>query len=170
MMRAQKQIEERQKLESIGTLASGIAHDFNNLLGAVLVQAELALSELESGLRPEQELRQIREVAIHGADIVRQLMIYGGKENQVVEPVNLSQFVGEMLELLRLSVSKSVTLETGLGQQLPSVKVNPAQLRQVLMNLVTNASEAIGTRTGVIRVTTEGCSLDGRAALAVGLR
>src|SRR5205807_10467206 len=59
---AQKQIEERQKLESVGTLASGIAHDFNNLLGAVLVQAELALSELQSGLRPERELRQIREV------------------------------------------------------------------------------------------------------------
>ena len=166
---AQKQIEERQKLESVGTLASGIAHDFNNLLGAVLVQAELALSELQSGLRPEQELRQIREVAIHGADIVRQLMIYAGKENQVVEPVNLSQLVGEMLELLRLSVSKSVTLETGLDQQLPSVKVNPAQLRQIVMNLVTNASEAIGTRTGVIRLTTEACSLDGLAALAAGL-
>jgi CheY-like chemotaxis protein/two-component sensor histidine kinase len=156
-------------LESVGTLASGIAHDFNNLLGAILGQAELALSELQSGLRPEQELRQIREVAIHGADIVRQLMIHAGKENQIVEPVNLSQFVGEMLELLRLSVSKSVTLETELDQQLPSVKVNPAQLRQILMNLVTNASEAIGTRTGVIRLTTEVCSLDRPAALAAGL-
>jgi len=167
--RAQQESFALQKLESVGTLASGIAHDFNNLLGAVLVQAELAISELQSGLRPEQELRHIREVAIHGADIVRQLMIYAGKENQVVEPVNLSQLVGDMLELLRLSVSKSVTLETGLDQQLPSVKVNPAQLRQILVNLVTNASEAIGARTGVIRLTTESCSLDLPAALAAGV-
>jgi two-component system cell cycle sensor histidine kinase/response regulator CckA len=78
--RAQEQTIARQKLESLGTLANGIAHDFNNLLGGVLAQAEVALSELAAGVSPEEELRAIRDVAIRGSEIVRELMIYAGKE------------------------------------------------------------------------------------------
>ena len=80
LRRAQEQTMARQKLESLGTLANGIAHDFNNLLGGVLAQAELALSEVAAGLNPEEELRAIRDVAIRGSEIVRELMIYAGKE------------------------------------------------------------------------------------------
>jgi PAS domain S-box-containing protein len=152
--RVQEEVLSRQKLESVGTLAGGIAHDFNNLLGAVLVQAEFAIEESETGLDPREELQRIREIAIHGADIVRQLMIYAGKESEVAEPVNLSQIVSEMLSLLKLSISKHATLETDLNADIPPVLANAAQLRQVVMNLVTNASEAIGTRDGVISVST----------------
>jgi two-component system, cell cycle sensor histidine kinase and response regulator CckA len=144
----------RQKLESVGTLASGIAHDFNNLLGGVLSQAELALEELAAGLLPEEELKRIRAVAIRGSEIVRQLMIYAGKETEVVELVDVSRITEEMLELLKASVSKHAVLETDLGKDLPAVRANAAQLRQVVMNLITNASEAIGDRNGAIRVTT----------------
>jgi two-component system cell cycle sensor histidine kinase/response regulator CckA len=144
----------RRKWESIGGLAGGIAHDFNNLLGGVLAQAELALEELASGSSPHGELMAIRDVALRGSEIVRQLMIYAGKETVAVERVDVSQIVREMLELLKLSVSKHAVIEADLGRDLPSVRASAAQLRQIVMNLVTNASDAIGNRDGVIRVST----------------
>ncbi len=154
LRRAQEQTMARQKLESLGTLANGIAHDFNNLLGGVLAQAELALSEVAAGLNPEEELRSIRDVAIRGSEIVRELMIYAGKESVAEGLVDVSRIVREMLELLKVSVSKHAVLETDLADTLPPVRANAAQLRQIVMNLVTNASDAIGDRDGVIRVTT----------------
>jgi PAS domain S-box-containing protein len=154
LRRAQEQTIARQKLESLGTLANGIAHDFNNLLGGVLAQAELALSEVAAGLNPEEELRAIRDVAIRGSEIVRELMIYAGKESAAEGLVDVSRIVREMLELLKVSVSKHAVLETDLGEDLLAARVNAAQLRQIVMNLVTNASDAIGDRDGVIRVTT----------------
>ena len=154
LKRAQEENLAKQKLESVGTLASGIAHDFNNLLGGVLAHSELALAELSSGSRPMEELQNIRAVAIRGAEIVRQLMIYAGQESEVLELVDISATVKDMLELLKVSVSKHAAVETALGKGLPAVRANPARLRQVVMNLVTNASEAIGDRDGVIRVTT----------------
>jgi PAS domain S-box-containing protein len=152
--REQQESFARQKLESVGTLAGGIAHDFNNLLGGILGQAELALSELEAGSAPEEELKAIREVALRGSEIVRQLMIYAGKESDTVGPVDLSRTVGEMVELLKVSVSKHAVLVTNLGRDLPAVQANAAQIRRIVMNLVTNASQAIGNREGVIRVST----------------
>jgi PAS domain S-box-containing protein len=152
--RAQEETAARQKLESVGTLANGIAHDFNNLLGGVLAQAELALSELAAGGNPEGELRAIRDVAIRGSEIVRELMIYAGKETAALGLVDVSRIIEEMLELLTVSVSKHAVLETNLGQGCPGVLANAAQLRQIVMNLVTNASDALGDRDGVIRVAT----------------
>jgi nitrogen-specific signal transduction histidine kinase/CheY-like chemotaxis protein len=158
----------RQKLESVGILAGGIAHDFNNLLGGVLGQAELALMELETGSAPEEELKAIRQVALRGAEIVRQLMIYAGKENETVGPVNLSRTVAEMVELLKVSVSKHAVLVTDLGQDLPALQANASQIRRIVMNLVTNASQAIGNRDGVIRVSTARVAADQVAAPASG--
>jgi nitrogen-specific signal transduction histidine kinase/CheY-like chemotaxis protein len=161
--REQEESFARQKLESVGTLAGGIAHDFNNLLGGVLGQAELALTELETGSAPEGELKAIKEMALRGSEIVRQLMIYAGKESEAAGPVDLSRTVAEMVELLKVSVSKNALLVTDLGQDLPAVQANAAQIRRIVMNLVTNASQAIGNRDGVIRVRT------GRVAAAAAL-
>src|SRR5262249_45679060 len=90
----------RQELESAGRLAGGIAHDFNNLLGGVLAQADLALKELDTGVQPSEQLTNIRAVAIRGAGIVRQLMIYAGQENAVSEQVDISDLIDDMKELL----------------------------------------------------------------------
>jgi two-component system, cell cycle sensor histidine kinase and response regulator CckA len=152
--RNQEESFARQKLESVGTLARGIAHDFNNLLGGVLAQSELALAELDAGSHPKDELAAIRDLALRGSEIVRQLMVYAGEESATVGPVDLSRIVKEMTELLKVSVSKHAILETDLGNDLPAVQADAAQLRQIVMNLVTNASEAIENRDGVIRVTT----------------
>jgi PAS domain S-box-containing protein len=152
--RAQEESFARQKLESVGTLASGIAHDFNNLLGGVLAQADLALDEIEAGGRPEDELNAIRNAAVRGSEVVRELMIYAGKDSQLTESVDVSRAVKEMLELLKVSISKHATLETDLTENLPTIRANPAQIQQIVMNLVVNASEALGEQDGVIRVTT----------------
>jgi nitrogen-specific signal transduction histidine kinase/CheY-like chemotaxis protein len=153
--RAQEEAVERQKLETVGTLANGMAHDFNNLLGGILAHAELALVQLAGGSQPEAEIKAICESAVRGSEIVRQLMIYAGTENEPLHSVDLSQIVEEMVDLLKFSVSKHATLITNIGKDLPAVQASAGQLRQIVMNLVTNASEAIGDRHGVIRVTTE---------------
>jgi PAS domain S-box-containing protein len=162
--RTQEEALFRQKLESVGTLAGGIAHDFNNLLGAVQAQAELALTELDGGSSCKEELKSIREVAIRGSEIVRQLMIYAGKESAVVGLVDLSKTVEEMLALLKVSVTKHAVIKADLDQDLPAIRASAAQIRQIVMNLITNASDAIGDRDGVIRVITRPVTLKGGIA------
>jgi PAS domain S-box-containing protein len=152
LRRAQEEALARQKLESLGVLATGIAHDFNNLLGGILTSVELALSEHSDGSLDDEDLLRIRTAAIRGGEIVRQLMIYGGVEGQVLESVDISLLVGEMLELLKVSISKCAILKVNLPERLPEVRANAAQIRQVVMNLITNASEALGEREGVISV------------------
>jgi PAS domain S-box-containing protein len=145
----------RQKLESVGILAGGIAHDFNNLLGGILAQAELGEVDLSAGSSPVQELHRIKEGAIRGAEIVRQLMIFAGEEQAtLMEPVDLSPLVEEMLGLLSVSISKRAVLITNLEKDMPAVWGNAPKIRQVVMNLVINASEALGEKEGEIRVTT----------------
>ena len=169
LKRTQNEVLFRQKLESVGTLAAGIAHDFNNLLGAIQAQAELATAELAAGSTCNDELNAIREVAMRGSEIVRQLMIYGGKESAVIELVDLSTIVEEMLSLLKISVTKRAVIEANLGQNLPSIRASAAQLRQIVMNLITNASDAIGDRGGIIRVITRRATVkEELAALSAG--
>ena len=154
---------ERQKLETVGRLAGGIAHDFNNLLGGVLAQADLALEDVASGAFPVEPLSKIRNVAIRGSGIVRQLMIYAGHERVASGPVDISHQIEELRDLLKIVVSKHIVLETDLASNLPAVQANPAELQQVLMNLVTNASEAIGENDGAIVIRTRLAKADEHA-------
>jgi PAS domain S-box-containing protein len=153
--KSQEEARERQNLESLGVLAGGIAHDFNNLLGGTLAYAELAQAKVDEGESPGEELEQIGKMAIRGSEIVRQLMIFAGHERGESELVDVSSLVSDMLELLKVSISKHAFLKTSLGQGLPPVRINSAQLRQVVMNLVTNASEALGDQDGAIHVLLE---------------
>ena len=155
----------RQKLESVGTLAGGVAHDFNNLLGSVLAHAQLAKTELDDRSAVGGALQRIETLAIRGAEIVRQLLIYAGQESGDFEPVDVSHLTGEMLELLKVSISKHAVIESSFGEDLPAVLGNPAQLRQVIMNLITNASAAIGERDGVIRLSTAAVTVGPDSAL-----
>lgn len=151
--RAQEEALTRQRLQTVGTLANGIAHDFNNILGGVLNQAELALSELDAGSRPEEELKAICSVALSGSEIVRQLMMFTGQEREAPGLINVARTVEEIAELLKVSVSKHAALHADLEKNIPAVCASGAQIRQIAMNLVRNASEAIGDRDGVIRIT-----------------
>jgi len=169
--RAQEQSLARQKLETVGTLANGIAHDFNNLLGAVLAQAELAMSGLAYGSRPDEELKAIQSLAMNGAEIVGQLMLYTGQEREADGLVDVALTVEEMAELVKVSISKHAVLHSDLEEHVPLVRARGAQIRQIVMNLVVNASEAIGDREGTIRLAVRRVTVrqDGSRRLAEGL-
>ncbi len=143
-----------QKLESLGVLAGGVAHDFNNLLGSILADSELLLSDLSDGSPVYAGIKRIEAVAIRAAEIVRELLTFAGQEHFSLEPVDVSGLVREMLQLLRVSISKLAVMRIDLAGDLPAVRANASQIRQVVMNLITNASEALGSTGGSIEVTT----------------
>jgi PAS domain S-box-containing protein len=147
-----------QKLESIGVLAGGIAHDFNNLLHVVLGNADIALSRLPARSSAREPLEEVVRATIRAADLTRQMLAYSGKGAFVVRHLDLSNEVREMATLLRTSISKQASLVWELASSLPAVNADPTQIRQIVMNLITNASDALrdasGTitlRTGVVR-------------------
>ena len=163
--RAQEEALARQKLESIGVLAGGIAHDFNNLLGSIVADSELALSDLDSGFSLREGVERIHAVALRAGEIVRELLAYAGKDVAVFEAVDFSLLVGEMLHLLKLSVTKRAILKVNLPENLPAIKANSGQIRQVVMNLVTNASDALGQEDGVITVSMAGVRIEPGSSL-----
>ncbi|MCU0622384.1 MAG: PAS domain S-box protein [Gemmatimonadaceae bacterium] len=146
---------ETQKLESLGLLAGGIAHDFNNLLVGVLTNASLALLDLADGHAARDAIEDIERAAQRAADLTRQLLAYAGKGRYVVEPVDLSALVREMAQLLRAAIARKVSLRLDLADHVPPVLGDATQLRQVVMNLITNASDAMLERGGdlVVRTT-----------------
>jgi len=154
LKQSQEQLQAAQKLESLGVLAGGIAHDFNNLLGGIHSVAELVEMDLAVGSPPREEIQRIKLAAIRGSEIVRELMIYAGENQKDFNAaVDVSLLVEEMLKLLKVSISKHVALRTDFRGGLPTVWGNAPQIRQLVMNLVLNASEAIGDTQGVITVT-----------------
>ena len=155
LKRRQQETLAQHKLETLGRLADGIAHNFNNLLAGILASAELAETESDAGSPVVDELHKISTATIRGGEIIRQLMIYSGSESLTLEPVDISLLIQEMLPLLQVSTSKCVVLKIDLAHDLPVVQAVPQQMRQVVMNLISNAAEAIGERDGVIRVATE---------------
>ena len=152
LKRAQERALAGQKLELMGMLANGVAHDFNNLLGGILASTELALSELSEDVDCQEELLQIRAAAGLGAQIVREVMIFGGTSKPVFGPVDCALIVREISQVLKVSISKSAILKTELADDLGVVIGNPAQIQQLIMNLVVNASQAIGDQEGEICV------------------
>jgi PAS domain S-box-containing protein len=150
----ERKLQDTQKLESLGILAGGIAHDFNNLLTGVLGNASLAQMDLPKSSPVQSSLKQIEQSALRAADLCRQMLAYSGKGRFVVQRVNLSHLVEESLALLLVSISKDATLKMNLASPLPCVSADATQLRQILMNLVMNASDAIGDRSGIIEVKT----------------
>jgi CheY-like chemotaxis protein len=147
-------------------LVGGVVNDFNNILGGILAEAELIGTDLPAGSSSIGELQRIKESAIRGSEIVRQLMIYAGQDQASRgEPVDLSRLVEEMLGLLKVSISKHAVVKTNLGENLPVVWSSAPQIRQVVMNLVINASEAIGEKEGVIHVATSRVTVGQRSAL-----
>ncbi len=148
----ERQIQQTQKLESLGVLAGGIAHDFNNILMAILGHAELAFDELSPMSLARDSLRQIETAARRAAELCRQMLAYAGRASFVTEPVDLALLIDEMVHLLKTSISKKAILNIHVPRDLPPILADPSQVRQVIMNLIVNASEAIGDRSGVISI------------------
>ena len=153
----EKKFYDSQKMAGLGLLASGIAHDFNNLMTVVLGNAELAL--LECGGSDGSVLDEIKKTSLRAAELANQMLVYTGKTGQVVSNIDLCSVVKEMGSLLDVSLSKKVTLRYCVAEKVPRIRGDVSQIRQVAMNLITNASEAIGDRTGVITISIRGVEL-----------
>jgi PAS domain S-box-containing protein len=143
-----------QKLESLGVLAGGIAHDFNNLLMAILGNLELGLRDLSPVSPVRSRLDAAGHAARRAADLTRQMLAYSGRGKFLVGRVDLNALVEENVHLLRTSIPRTVTLNLQLDRVLPAVEADAGQIQQVTMNLITNASEAIGGEPGVITLST----------------
>ena len=154
--RLQSQVLHVQKLESLGLLAGGIAHDFNNLLYAIMGNADLAQVRLEEGSyeKVDGHLEEILRASQRSADLTHQMLAYSGQGSFVVTRIDLNASIREMLDLLSVSISKKARIELDLASDLPTLEGDATQIRQILMNLVTNASDAIGDRPGTIRIRT----------------
>ncbi len=148
--RMEQALIESQRQESLGLLAGGIAHDFNNLLVGMMGNASLALLDLPPASPARDALERVRLAAERAAELTRQMLAYSGKGRFVVEPIHLSRVVEEMAQLLQVTFSGSTHLRLELCDPLPSIEADAAQIRQVVMNLITNAADAIGDAPGSI--------------------
>jgi two-component system, cell cycle sensor histidine kinase and response regulator CckA len=160
----ERKLLETQKLESIGLLAGGIAHDFNNLLMGILGNTGLALVALPPASPARATITQIELAAQRAADLTRQMLAYAGKGRLMIETIDLNQLISEIAQLLNASVAKNASLHYQLAPELPPIEGDITQIRQVVMNLIVNASEAIGDQPGEIRISTA-AHQDGHAGL-----
>lgn len=147
-------MEHVQRLESLGVLAGGIAHDFNNILTSLLGNAGLAINKLPDTSPAHEYLKRIISGSHKAADLCKQMLAYSGKGKFVVKPINLSELVEEMNQLLKVTVAKNIVLRLDLDKQIPAIDADVTQMQQVIMNLVINASEAIGEKSGAISIAT----------------
>lgn len=152
--RTEERLLQAQKAESLAVLAGGIAHDFNNLLVGILGNAGLALAELPPDSPVRETIRDIEVAGQRAAELARQMLAYAGRGKVSTGTVDLDGLVEEMTHLLRTSVGAGVHLVLDLAGGLPPVVGDATQIRQVVMNLVINASDAIGSAEGVVRVST----------------
>ncbi len=150
----ESQVLHAQKLESLGVLAGGIAHDFNNLLMSILGNADMALAALSDVSPAREHLEQIQLTSKRAADLTRQMLAYSGKGRFVVEALDLKAVVEEMIHLLQITISKKAVLKCSFAENVPPIEADGTQVRQVIMNLITNASEAVGDKSGIISLST----------------
>ncbi len=150
----QERMLHSQKLESMGVLAGGIAHDFNNLLTAILGNAELAARQLLPDSAVRKSIDEIQKASSRAAELTNQMLAYSGKGRFLVQPTSVNNLVRDITQLLGVSISKKASLKYEFAENLPAVEGDVTQLRQVVMNLITNASEAIGDDVGEIVVST----------------
>jgi PAS domain S-box-containing protein len=153
------QLQQAQKMESVGRLAGGVAHDFNNMLGVILGHAELALMKMDPTQPLHADLEEIRKAAIRSADLTRQLLAFARKQTVVPRLLDLNETVAGMLKMLQRLIGENIHLNWRPGVDLWPVKVDPSQIDQILANLCVNARDAISS-VGKITIETGNSVLD----------
>ena len=151
-------LRETAKLESLGVLAGGIAHDFNNLLTGVLGNAHLLQRSLNRRHRPL--LNDIVSAAEQAADLTRQMLAFSGKGRFLIQRVNLTSMIVNILWLIQTTIDKNVELVLSLDETIPPVEADPGQMQQIIMNLVINASEAMQAEPGKLVISTAAIDID----------
>ena len=143
-----------QKLEGLGLLAGGIAHDFNNLLMTVLGNTEIVRKGIDDGSPMQSTLGDIEIAATNAAELTSQLLAYAGETTYMTETLDLSSLIREVSTLVSVTIPKNIEIDFQLSDEPPLVRGGSAQIRQVLMNLITNAADAIGDAAGTITIST----------------
>jgi CheY-like chemotaxis protein len=161
--RLEAQVQHAQKLESLGVLAGGIAHDFNNLLTGILGNVSRATMKVAPGSELAVSLGRVERAAERAAELTNQMLAYAGKGTFDIGSVAVNSVVRELLPLLQSSVTKKAKLEFELDPALPDIEGDRSQIEQVMMNLITNASDALDEGEGIIRLRT-GVTRDVRGA------
>jgi signal transduction histidine kinase len=149
-----------QKLEALGVLAGGIAHDFNNLLTVILGNTSVVLGSLPADSPQRAQMEQIERASKRCADLAQQMLAYSGQGRFVVEVVDLGTVVAGLAELINAAISKKASLSLHFAPDTPPIEADVTQLHQVILNLITNASEAIGDDSGTITVSSEHVTAD----------
>jgi two-component system, cell cycle sensor histidine kinase and response regulator CckA len=152
--RLEEQFQESQKFETIGTLAAGVAHDFNNLLTSVMGNASLVSAELPEDSSHREKLLDILKASQRAADLTKQLLAYSGKGRHFMQKVELSTLARRIQGLIESAIPKKVELRLDLAAGLPRIDADANQVQQLILNLVSNAAEAIGEEKGCIAVRT----------------
>ena len=160
----EEQLRQAQKMEAIGTLAGGIAHDFNNILAAILGHAELALLDVPEGSPLKGDLSAIRESGIRARELVQQILAFSRKTEEKYRPIRMGSLVKETLKMLRASLPTTIEIRRHLMTETGTVNADPTQLHQILMNLCTNAAQAMSEKGGRLDVSLEEVSLEGELA------
>lgn len=153
--RAEEALRQAQKLESLGVLAGGIAHDFNNLLVAMMAQNSVAMAKLDEKHTAYGNIDKAFRAAERAAELTRQMLAYAGRGRFDMGQIQLNELIAENLNFLRVSIAKNVVLRSEFSEDLPVVYGDSGQLQQVVMNLIINAADAIGEKSGEVLVTTQ---------------
>ncbi|OLS17051.1 MAG: Blue-light-activated protein [Candidatus Heimdallarchaeota archaeon LC_2] len=155
-----QQLLKSQKLESLGVLAGGIAHDFNNILVGIIGNASLAEARLEKGSDALYLIKEIQDISEKAADLTKQMLAYTGKTKIDWKVSNLNVIIKEMNHLLNVSISKSIQLKYDMDDEIGLFEADVTQIRQIILNVVINSSEAIGEKNGVISIITRNQKID----------
>jgi len=158
--RLDARVQQAQRLESLGVLAAGVAHTFNNLLVGILGNSNLALMYLPEDSPAREHLQQLEKAAQQAAEITRQMLAYSGKGHFVISHVHLTRLAREMAPLLEAVLGPEVNIRYELDPEAPEIRADEGQMRQILFNLVTNASEALQETGGTILVSTGAMQVD----------
>jgi two-component system, cell cycle sensor histidine kinase and response regulator CckA len=150
----QTKMMDSQRLESLGLLASGIAHDFRNLLGSILGNVGLVKRNLHDPVKAQRFLTDIEIACARASDLCKQLLAFSGKEQLNLAPINLSLLAQEIVRLLKASIPPTAILICECSDDLPLIEADETQIRQVILNLVTNAVQALDRDGGTITVRT----------------
>ena len=151
----EEKIRQTQRLESVGILTGGMAHDFNNLLVGIIGNADLAMTETPPDSPANYYLKEIIRISKELSHLTQELLTYAGKEKTFVKPISITTLIKNIDTLIELSISKKIIVKYDLDENLPLINADPTHIQQLIINLVSNAAEAIGEKSGVITIITK---------------
>jgi PAS domain S-box-containing protein len=155
----EKQLQQAQKMDSIGNLAGGIAHDFNNILSAIIGFTELTLDEVDKGSIAEDNLREVYSAGRRAKDLIQQILMFARQSEEKVKPIQVAPIVKEVLKFIKSSTPSTIEIKQEILSD-SFIIGNPSQIHQIMMNLCTNASYAMGEEGGVLEIKLQDITID----------